>query len=105
MHNPLHTHVRADYEEMKAAGHWMLARLAGGPVTVMIPNRGFGQLNIAGGPMFDPQADAGFAAGVREAIADRPQPATRVDEFDLHINDAAFASKVSETMAAMLARQ
>lgn len=104
MHNPLHTHVRADYEEMQVAGKWMLDRLAGGPVAVMIPNKGFGQLNIENGPMFDPQADAGFAAGVRQLLADKPQPKTSIEEFDLHINDPAFATKVAEKMAAMLAK-
>lgn len=104
MHNPLHTHVRADRAEMQAAGKWMLERLAGGPVAVMIPNRGFGQLNIANGPMFDPYADAGFAVGVREALAAKAQRATSVEEFDLHINDPAFAIKVAEKMAAMLAQ-
>jgi uncharacterized protein (UPF0261 family) len=104
LHNPLHTHVRADYAEMHATARWMLARLAGGPVAVMIPNRGFGQLNTAGGPMFDPQADAGFAAGVRQALAEKPQPATSVEEFDLHINDPAFAAAVAEKMAEMLGR-
>lgn len=104
MHNPLHTHVRADYAEMQAAGKWMMERLAGGPVAVMIPNRGFGQLNIENGPMFDPHADAGFAAGVRAALADKPQAATSVEEFDLHINDPAFASAVAQKMADMLAK-
>jgi len=104
MHNPLHTHVRADYAEIQAAGQWMIARLAGGPVAVMIPNKGFGQLNIQNGPMFDPQADAGFAAGVRAALAENPQPATSVEEFDLHINDPAFAGAVAQRMADMLTR-
>ena len=54
--------------------------------------------------MFDPQADAGFAAGVRAALAENPQPATSVEEFDLHINDPAFAGAVAQRMADMLTR-
>jgi len=68
VHNPVHTHVRATYEEMRAAGRGIVDRLVGGLVAIMIPNKGFTQTNREGGPMFDPEADAGFAAGVREAL-------------------------------------
>ena len=59
VHNPVHTHVRATYEEMRAAGHCILDRLAGGSVAIMIPNQGFTQTNRENGPMFDPAADPG----------------------------------------------
>ena len=102
VHNPLHTHVRADFAEMKASGKWIMDRLAGGPLAVMIPQKGFTQLNIENGPMFDPQSDAGFAAGVREALAEKPDSQVTLSEYKLHINDPAFATAVAEKMADML---
>jgi uncharacterized protein (UPF0261 family) len=104
VHNPVHTHVRATYAEMRTAGRWIVDRLAGGFVAIMIPNKGFTQTNQKNGPMFDPKADAGFAAGVREALAERPAAAISVTEYDLHINDPAFAAEVAETMFAMLSQ-
>ena len=102
VHNPVHTHVRATYAEMRAAGRWIVNRLAGGSVAIMIPIKGFTQTNQQNGPMFDPKADAGFAAGVRETLAERPAAAISVTEYDLHINDPAFATEVAETMFRML---
>jgi len=87
---------------MRAAGRWIVNRLAGGSVAIMIPNKGFTQTNQQNGPMFDPKADAGFAAGVRETLAERPAAAISVTEYDLHINDPAFATEVAETMFRML---
>ncbi|MDR3474652.1 MAG: Tm-1-like ATP-binding domain-containing protein [Devosia sp.] len=104
VHNPVHTHVRATYEEMRAAGHWIVDRLAGSPAAIMIPNKGFTQTNREGGPMFDPKADAGFAAGVHEALAGHPGAAIAVTEYNLHINDPAFATEVAETMFRMLGK-
>ena len=102
LHNPLHTHVRADYSEMNAAGKWIMDRLAGGPVAVMIPQKGFTQLNIENGPMFDPESDAGFVAGVRQVLAEKADPQVTLSEYKLHINDPAFATAVAEKMADML---
>ena len=102
LHNPLHTHVRADYSEMKAAGKWIMDRLAGGQVAVMIPQKGFTQLNIENGPMFDPESDAGFVAGVRQVLAEKADPQVTLSEYKLHINDPAFATAVTEKMADML---
>ena len=66
--------------------------------------RGFTQTNREGGPMFDPEADAGFAAGVREALAQHPEAAITVTDYDRHINDPAFATEVAETMFRMLGK-
>jgi len=104
VHNPMHTHVRATYEEMRAAGRWIVDRMAGGLVAIMIPNKGFTQTNRDGGPMFDPEADAGFAAGVREALMEHPEAAITVTDYDLHINDPAFATEVAETMFRMIGK-
>jgi uncharacterized protein (UPF0261 family) len=73
-------------------------------VAIMIPNKGFTQTNRQNGPMFDPEADPGFAAGVREALAEHPDAAITVTDYDRHINDPAFATEVAETMFRMLVK-
>ena len=54
VHNPIHTHVRANQAEMSDAGRFVAERLSQTlvPATVMIPRRGFSQLNIKGRPTF-----------------------------------------------------
>jgi len=104
IHNPLHTHVRATYEEMFKVGEFIGRRLAqsNGPAEVLIPNRGFTQLNIAGGPMYDPVADRGFLAGLRETLQRSEAANVKIEEFDLHINDNAFAERLAERMDALV---
>jgi len=54
VHNPIHTHVRANRAEMIDAGRFVAERLSQttGPATIMIPRCGFSQLNITGGAPF-----------------------------------------------------
>ena len=95
IHNPIHTHIRASHDEMAAAGRFVGERLAAarGPVRVLLPLRGFSQLNIEGGPLHDPEADAGFAEGLRET-----DPDADIRAVDLHINDPAFATLLAEAI-------
>lgn len=104
IHNPLHTHVRTTYEEMFKVGEFIAVRLAQskGPAEVMIPNRGFTQLNVEGGPMYDPDADRGFLAGLQEALKRSGPGNIRIEEFDLHINDNLFAEKLADRIDAMI---
>ena len=100
IHNPIHTHVRASQAEMIDAGRFVAERLCQttGPARVMIPQRGFSQLNIEGGPLFDPQADQGFIQGLRAAGAGR----LAIAELDMHINEPAFADAVSAELRSMM---
>lgn len=100
VHNPIHTHVRADRAEMAEAGRFVAERLGQttGPATVMIPGRGFSQLNIKGGPLFDPQADQGFIEGLRATDIGK----LTVSELDMHINEPAFAEAVSTELRALI---
>jgi uncharacterized protein (UPF0261 family) len=104
IHNPLHTHVRATYGEMFAVGEFIAARLAQskGPAEVLIPNRGFTQLNIEGGPMYDPEADRGFLAGLQNILKRTGAANVKIEEFDLHINDTAFAEILADRMDALI---
>ena len=100
IHNPIHTHVRANFEEMRDAGRFVGERLSQtrGPATVMIPQRGFSQLNIEGGPLYDPEADRGFVEGLTAASAGQ----LAITELDLHINEPAFAEAVSTELRSLM---
>jgi uncharacterized protein (UPF0261 family) len=104
IHNPIHTHVRATYEEMSAVGHFIAERLARslGPAHVMIPKRGFTALNIAGGPMYDPHADGGFLFGLTRELNRCGARNVKIEEMDLHINDPAFAAALAERINALV---
>ncbi|MDE2950554.1 MAG: Tm-1-like ATP-binding domain-containing protein [Chloroflexota bacterium] len=103
VHNPIHTHVRANRAEMSDAGRFVAERLSQttGPATIMIPGRGFSQLNIKGGPLFDPEADQGFIEGLRAASAGQ----LAIAELDLHINEPAFAEAVSTELRSLMEAQ
>lgn len=102
VHNPIHTHVRANQAEMRDAGRFVAERLnqTTGPASVMIPQRGFSQLNIKGGPLFDPQADQGFIEGLTAVGAGK----LTVTELDMHINEPDFADSVSTELRSLMER-
>ena len=93
IHNPIHTHVKASYDEMFGLGKFIAERLgqSKGYGTVMVPERGFSQLNIAGGPIFEPESDRGFRDGLEEGLRRFPSEKTIIKSVDLHINDPLFA--------------
>jgi uncharacterized protein (UPF0261 family) len=106
IHNPIHTHVRANREEMQAVGRFIAERLSAsnGPAEVIIPKRGFTALNTAGGPMYDPQADSGFLEGLLEALGPGGTRKVTVDEVDRHINDPEFAETLAARIDALVAQ-
>jgi uncharacterized protein (UPF0261 family) len=52
---------------------------------------GFSQLNIAGGPIYEPESDAGFLEGLENGFKKFPSEKAVVKVMDMHINDPAFA--------------
>ncbi len=96
-HNPIHTHVKASYEEMKAVGRFVGERLSQttGQAVVMLPLGGYSQLNIVGGPLYEPESDAGFVKGLTESLFVHPKGHVAVVEIDVHINDPLFAESVA----------
>lgn len=87
-HNEIHTHVRANYDEMKTAGMFVAGRLAiMEHAVVMIPKRGYSQRNCKGQIIYDPAADQGFTEAAQLGGLD-------VREVDAHINDEKFAEQV-----------
>ena len=104
IHNPIHTHVKANHEEMVAVGRFIAERLvrSSGSSLVLVPARGFSQLNIAGGPMYEPESDRGFLEGVNQSLKETGATNIQVEVLDLHINDPAFAEGASKRLDDMI---
>ncbi len=93
-HNPGTTLMRTTRSENARLGEWMAEKLnrARGPVGLILPLRGFSAYDIAGGPFFDPEADAAFVSAVKSGV----KPGISVVEVDAHINAPAFADAALE---------
>lgn len=93
IHNPIHTHVRASHHEMFELGQFIAERLAQskGYATVFVPARGFSQLNRVGGPIYEPESDAGFLKGLEAGFKKYPSDRAFIKVVDMHINDPEFA--------------
>ena len=104
IHNPIHTHVKANRDEMMAVGRFVARRLceAVGPAAVLIPCRGFSQLNVVGGPLFEPASDSGFVQGLTGELESLVATNVLVKELDMHINDASFAQVAARTLHALI---
>ena len=104
IHNPIHTHVKANHEEMVAVGRFIAERLtrSNGPSEILIPNRGFSQLNVAGGPMYEPESDCGFLEGVNQELKQARSENVRVEVLEMHINDMVFAETAAKRLDAKI---
>jgi uncharacterized protein (UPF0261 family) len=93
IHNPIHTHVKANHQEMFELGRFIAERLgqSKGYATVLVPDRGFSQLNRAGGPIYEPESDAGFIEGLAQGFKKTSSEKVTIRVVDLHINDPEFA--------------
>jgi uncharacterized protein (UPF0261 family) len=103
-HNPIHTHIKTTHEEMVAVGRYIGQRLAlsTGPAEVLIPNRGFSQLNVAGGPLFEPESDRGFLEGLTQELGRTGAKHVRVRVVEMHINDPAFAETAARSLHTLI---
>ena len=93
IHNPIHTHVKASHHEMFELGQFIAERLgqSKGYATVFVPGRGFSQLNRVGGPIYEPESDAGFLKGLEAGFKKYPSGRAFIKVVDMHINDPEFA--------------
>jgi uncharacterized protein (UPF0261 family) len=93
IHNPIHTHVKANHKEMFELGRFIAERVsrAKGYATVLVPSRGFSQLNTDGGPLYEPESDAGFLEGLQDGFKQAPSEKVTIRVLDMHINDSEFA--------------
>lgn len=88
-HNEIHTHVKANYEEMYELGQYVFNRLkqASGKVKIIIPKKGFSQMNYPEGPLYAPEWDQGFI----DAVTEQAAAGIGVVLTEDHINDDSFA--------------
>lgn len=93
-HNPVATLVRLDRDEMAELGRIVAERLneSRGPVRVVAPSQGFSLADVAGGALWDPDADAAFL----EALSSGLRAEVPFELVDTHVNDPAFADLVAE---------
>lgn len=99
-HNPQNTNVRASAEELEHVAEVMAERLnaAHGPVTVLVPARGWSEVGAPGGVLHDPEGDHRFVQRLTRCLEGHV-PCRVVDSS---INDAAFATEAVDTLVASM---
>jgi uncharacterized protein (UPF0261 family) len=74
VHNPQVTLMRTTPDEGRQIGAWIAGKLNAceGPLRFLIPEKGVSALDIAGGPFFDPEADAALFEALDDGCERRP---------------------------------
>lgn len=103
VHNPYNTNVRTSADDLRRAAELVAARLnaATGPVAVLIPHRGWSGVGSPGGILHQPQTNQVFTDTLRATLAAH----IRLAEYDLTINDPAFAQVAVRTLIQLFADQ
>jgi len=92
-HNEAVTSYRSTYSELYQVGKEIGEKLSKskGPVAVVIPMRGFSMYDYPDGPMYDPDANAGFIDSI-STFSDT----LKVVKVDAHIYDETFSDAVMD---------
>ena len=92
--------VKATKEEMVETARAMASRLnrSKGPVTVVVPTKGFFGPDDVGGYFYDPEGRKAFIETLRAAL----RPDINFISLDCHINDPEYAEKVAEVALELL---
>ncbi|MDA3957633.1 Tm-1-like ATP-binding domain-containing protein [Oceanispirochaeta sp.] len=87
-HNAGLYHIKAKKEEILKVGNLIAHRLneAKGPVTVLLPLRGFRQATEIGEALYDPEVDAALIEFLKKEL----KPHIRIVEIDSNINGDGF---------------
>ena len=98
-HNDLVTLVRTTPEENYRLGQTVAERLGAPRVatSVLVPTRGVSELDMEGGPFYDPESVEAFAEGVRSGLS--PDSPVSLVKLDHHINDPEFAEALVSAIA------
>jgi uncharacterized protein (UPF0261 family) len=100
IHNAALTAVRAEAPELKALAEHMagLIRDAKGPVSFLVPLKGFSAHDSEQGYLHDPSLPPVFSAHLKRVMPD----GVPIVEFDCHINDPQFADALIARVLDML---
>lgn len=71
---------------------------ASGPVAVLIPLKGFSQLDLEGKPFYWPEASQAFINAIKENL----RPDIAVIEMEYDINAPQFSEKAAKALLEML---
>ncbi len=101
LHNEAVMSYRSSYRELHQVGREIGEKLSKskGPVTVVIPMQGFSVHDRVGGPMYDPDADAGFIDAI-SAFTGK----LKVVKVDAHISDEKFIDAVMDAFLENVAK-
>jgi uncharacterized protein (UPF0261 family) len=100
-HNPNVTLMRTSVEECRELGRVMAARLneSTGPVTVLVPLRGWSMIDTQNGRFWLPEADAAWLEALRRDLrTDIP-----VIELDCNVNDPEFSERCAKELLVNIA--
>jgi uncharacterized protein (UPF0261 family) len=99
-HTPHATLMRTTADENVAIAEFIADKLnrAKGPVAMVLPLRGFSAYDIAGGPFFDPDADAAFC----RALTARLDASIPFERVDAHINDRVVIDCATRLLTNMI---
>lgn len=95
-HNPNITLMRTTPEECRRLGQIVAQKLnlSTGPVTVLIPLRGWSMIDSPDGPFWWPEADQAFV----DALKANLRPDIPVVELDANVNDLTFAHHCAQAL-------
>ena len=97
-HNPQVTLMRTTPAECAELGRIVAEKVNAyaAPVTVLLPLKAVSVISAPGGPFHDPEADAALFAAFRTHL----RPHVPLVEFDVEVNDSAFATACAEALLA-----
>lgn len=101
LHNPLICLVQSTEEEKVEAARLLADRLNRARVAaaVLVPLRGFSNLDREGKPFYAPGAPRRFAENLRRGLKN---DLVKVVELDAHVNDAVFAEKATALLLGIM---
>lgn len=103
-HNPSITLVRTDIEENMKAGRFMAEKLnksEKAKTTVLLPLKGFSQLDKEGEPFYGREEDQAFIESLKKNLN---KSRVEIVECNHHINDPEFADTAVDLMVAKMGR-
>ena len=96
VHNANVTLMRTTPQECTELGYIVADKLnrATGPVTCLLPMRGFSAIDAPGQPFYCPVADISFSQALKEGLSSE----IRLIEIDANINDEEFARAAADAL-------